>query len=73
MTLQWITSSGRIDLLTVEGFFRWYDLWIGAYLDRERKTLYVCPVPMFGVKIVLHWLVSSRSSGAAPDQGAKEK
>ena len=34
-------------------FFRWYDLWIGAYYDVKTKTLYVCPIPMFGVKIEL--------------------
>lgn len=25
--------------------FAWYDLWIGAYIDRATKTLYVCPLP----------------------------
>lgn len=34
-------------------FFRWYDLWIGAYWDRKARMLYVCPVPMLGVKIEL--------------------
>lgn len=32
-------------------FFRWYDLWVGAYYDAKNKALYLCPVPMFGIKI----------------------
>ena len=34
--------------LTAETFFRWYDLWIGAYYDKKAKRLYVCPLPMMG-------------------------
>jgi hypothetical protein len=30
--------------------FAWYDLWIGAYYDRERRALYLM-VPMAGVRI----------------------
>lgn len=37
----------------ISGFFRWYDLWIGLYIDRANRTVYVCPIPMFGVKIQL--------------------
>jgi hypothetical protein len=25
--------------------FAWYDLWVGAYIDRENRTVYVCPLP----------------------------
>ena len=25
--------------------FAWYDLWVGAYVDRAKQTLYVCPLP----------------------------
>ena len=32
-------------------FFRWFDLWVGAYVDVPNRTLYVCPIPMFGVRI----------------------
>jgi hypothetical protein len=32
-------------------FFRWYNLWIGAYWDSESRALYVCPLPMLGVCI----------------------
>lgn len=38
---------------SVRPFFRWYDLWVGAYWDRKERVLYVCPVPMFGLRIVV--------------------
>lgn len=34
-----------------EFFFAWYDLWIGAYWDRKVRVLYICPLPMVGVKL----------------------
>jgi hypothetical protein len=39
--------------VAVTPFFRWFDLWIGAYVDVPNRTLYVCPVPMLGLKIKL--------------------
>jgi hypothetical protein len=36
----------------VRAFFRWYDLWIGAYYDRAGGALYICPLPMIGVRFV---------------------
>lgn len=36
---------------TVSPFFRWYDLWIGFYVDTKNKTVYFCPLPMIGLKI----------------------
>lgn len=32
-------------------FFRWYDLWVGAYIDTKNRTIYICPLPMVGVKV----------------------
>lgn len=32
-------------------FFRWFDLWVGLYIDVEHETLYFIPFPMFGLKI----------------------
>ncbi len=26
--------------------FAWYDMWIGAYWDRDRSMLFVCLLPM---------------------------
>ncbi len=37
--------------MKVEPFFRWYDLWVGAYWDRAHRVLYVCPLPMVGIKV----------------------
>lgn len=31
--------------MTITLSFAWYDLWIGVYIDRTRRTVYVCPVP----------------------------
>lgn len=32
-------------------FFRWFDLWVGAYVDMPNRTLYVCPLPTLGLKV----------------------
>lgn len=37
--------------MKITPFFRWYDLWIGAYVDTKDKAIYVCPLPMVGIKI----------------------
>ena len=27
--------------MKVSPYFRWYDLWVGAYIDTKKKALYV--------------------------------
>lgn len=39
--------------MRVRVFFAWYDLWIGAYVDRERRAIYFCPFPCLVVKVQL--------------------
>lgn len=39
---------GRV---TIKPFWRWFDIWIGAYVDTERRAVYICPLPMVGVKV----------------------
>lgn len=41
--------------VTFTPFFRWFDLWIGAYIDVENRAIYICPLPMVGVKIRFGW------------------
>lgn len=31
--------------------FAWYDLWVGAYVDRKNRVLYVCPLPCLLIEI----------------------
>jgi hypothetical protein len=33
--------------------FCWYDLWVGAYIDRYKRRLYLFPLPMLG--LVVQW------------------
>lgn len=37
--------------MKIKPFFRWYDLWIGAYVDTKNKAVFICPIPTLGIKI----------------------
>ncbi len=37
--------------MSIRPFFRWYDLWIGVYVDVAKRAAYICPIPMFGIKV----------------------
>lgn len=43
-----VARSGRVRLI-----FAWYDIWVGAYFDRDRRRLYLLPVPCAGVVVQL--------------------
>lgn len=36
--------------MTMTISFAWYDLWIGIYIDRARRAVYVCPLPCLVLK-----------------------
>ena len=40
--------------MKIKPFFRWYDLWVGIYIDKPNKAVYICPIPMFGIKITVN-------------------
>lgn len=53
--------------MRVTPMFAWYDCWVGAFWDRERRRLYVFPLPMFGVRI--DFPAALPESGAGPGGG----
>lgn len=51
MTTPQATTDCRDVRFRVTVKFAWYDLWVGAYFDRDNKQLYLCPVPMLAIRI----------------------
>lgn len=33
--------------------FAWYDLWVGVFIDRRKRRIYVCPLPCLLLTIYL--------------------
>jgi hypothetical protein len=29
----------------------WFDFWVGVYVDREKRRVYVLPLPCIGIRI----------------------
>lgn len=42
--------------------FAWYDMWIGAYWDKRKRILYICPLPMILIEVP----INGKSLGARP-------
>ena len=36
---------------TMKMKIKWYDLWVGVYYDRKKRTFYICPFPTIVVII----------------------
>lgn len=34
-----------------KAFFRWYDLWVGVFIDTKNRAVYICPLPTIGLRI----------------------
>jgi hypothetical protein len=41
-------SKNRI---LVKIMFRWYDLWVGMFIDKSKKRIYIFPIPMLGIMV----------------------
>jgi hypothetical protein len=39
--------------MKITPIFAWYDFWIGLFYNKNKKCLYIFPIPMFGIKIQL--------------------
>lgn len=39
--------------IRVRPIFAWYDLWIGVFVDRSKRRVYVFPLPCIG--LVVSW------------------
>lgn len=39
--------------LTIQPYFRWFDMWIGAYYDRKMDVLYLQLLPCIGIKVYI--------------------
>jgi hypothetical protein len=41
-------------------FFKWFDFWVGLYWDRKARVLYICPLPMIGIRIAFEHPATAR-------------
>lgn len=51
----------KIGSVKVGFVYAWYDFWVGAFWHRSSKSLYILPIPFFG--IVIHFKPASPPEG----------
>ncbi len=37
--------------LKVRPIFAWFDLWVGVFIDRPNRRVYIFPIPCFGIVV----------------------
>jgi len=43
----------RAKRMSIRPIFAWYDIWIGVFVDRPKRRIYIFPIPCVGVVIQL--------------------
>ena len=36
--------------------FKWFDIWIGIFIDTKNRKIYICPLPMVVIVINIIYL-----------------
>ncbi len=62
------TESTRL-YFKARPFFKPKDFWIGIYVDRQNCAIYICPLPMIGLKV---WWWTETSKEADFKRGGRE-
>lgn len=37
--------------MKIRPIFAWYDFWVGIFYDKNKRIVYIFPLPMFSIKI----------------------
>lgn len=37
--------------MKIKFIFVWYDLWIGIFIDKNKRKIYILPLPCIGIVI----------------------
>jgi hypothetical protein len=45
--------------MRIRPMFAWYDLWVGAFIDKPKRRLSVFPLPCLG--FVIEWTAGEHS------------
>jgi hypothetical protein len=35
--------------MKIKFIFAWYDLWVGVFIDRAKRKVYILPIPCVGI------------------------
>jgi len=54
--------------VSIRPIFAWYDLWVGVFIDRPKRRLYIFPLPCLG--LVITWRTNN-ASPTAPSEAQR--